>query len=117
MDTICAFCWYGFCIPNGKSVNDKMATAVEFEIGKFPGRVMRKEGDMVWMVVSLVLVLCAFFMMCILTLGKRADQRKELLWMDSLDDHRNVNIYAPSRRLTGAAPHKWGSLRPQHNPS
>jgi hypothetical protein len=71
---------------------------------------------MVWMMVSLVLALCASFMMCILMMGKRADQRKELFRMDDLDDHRNVNTCALSRRLTGAAPHKWGSLRPQHNP-
>jgi hypothetical protein len=71
---------------------------------------------MVWIMVALVLALCASFMMCVLTLGKRADQRKELLLMDNLKDHRNVNICVPSHRLSGAASHKWGSLRPQHNP-
>jgi hypothetical protein len=71
---------------------------------------------MAWMMVILILALCSFFMMCILALGKRADQRKELFGMDNLDDHRNVNICAPSRRLTVAASHKWGSLRPQNNP-
>ena len=48
---------------------------------------------MILMIVSLLLVLCAFFVMCLLSMGKRAGHKMELLLIDSLDDLQEVHTF------------------------
>jgi hypothetical protein len=71
---------------------------------------------MVWIMAALVLALCASFMMCVLTLGKWADHRKERLFRVDRQDLREAEAYSPLPRRTRAASCKWNSLHPQQNP-
>lgn len=88
-----------------------------FEIRRFSGRVTGREVEkMVWIMVALVLALCASFMMCVLTLGKRADQGKERLFRADLQDLQEADASSPLPRRMRAASCKWSSLHPQQNP-
>lgn len=94
---------------------NKMTIVVEFEIRKFSLSGLIREEEMISIIVSLLLVLCAFFIMCILIIGKRADHKKELLFIDSRDDLQEVNTFSSLPPRTRAELRTWVSLHPQQN--
>jgi hypothetical protein len=72
---------------------------------------------MILMIVSLLSVLCVFFIMCILIMGKRADHKKELLFIDSLDDRQEVHTFSllPPRTRAELRTRVSCTLYPQQN--
>lgn len=105
MDTNHSRNWYGYCIYAGNRLNGKNGPRVPkaLKSGNFPeeSQEEREVEKMVWIMVALVLALCAFFMMCVLTLGKRADQRKELLFGVCPPGLQEADAFTPLPRGTG----------------
>jgi hypothetical protein len=67
---------------------------------------------MLLIIVSLLLSLCVFFIMCILIIGKRAGHKNESLFIDSLDDRQEVRIYSSLPPPARVELRKWISLHP-----
>ncbi len=112
IDTRVKLGWDEFCTTNTESGNDKMSIVVDFEIRKFPRNGLMREGEMILIMVSLLLILCVFFIMCILIIGKRAGHKNELLFIDSLDDRQGMHTFSSLPPRTRAELRTWVSLQP-----
>jgi hypothetical protein len=63
------------------------------------------EGEMIWMIVSLLFVLCVIFIMRLLVIGKMADHKMESLFIDTLDNLQAVHTFS------SLPPHTRAKLR------
>jgi len=68
---------------------------------------------MIWVIVSLAFVLCLFFTLCLLVIGKRADQRKESLFSERYGDLREVEALSSMTPPARSKWRTWVSLHPQ----
>jgi len=70
---------------------------------------------MIWMIVSSVLGLYVFLVMCFLMIGKRADQKGELLLIDSFKERGGVHTFSPLPPPARKKLRTQVSLNPQYS--
>jgi hypothetical protein len=87
--------------------------SIEFRV--FYRSHLMREDAMIAMIGLLLFALCVFFIMCILIVGKRADHKKDLMFMDRIEGLQEVKAfcYSPSNPMTKLG--RWSSLHPQKN--